>query len=64
MENLSREERKALVDRYPNDEQIKVVLKRLAQAEHILDRSLYEFGAELRGEIEEFLGAPNLLARR
>ena len=64
MENLNREERKALVAKYPDDESIKIVLKRLAQAEKILDRALYEFGVELRGEIESFLGEPGLLDRR
>ncbi len=64
MENLNREERKALVARYPNDKDIKIVLKRLAQAENILERGLFEFGVELRSEIEEFLGEKGLLDRR
>lgn len=64
MQNLTREQRQALVAKYPNDENIKTVLKRLAQAENILDRALYEFGVELRSEIESFLGEPGLLDRR
>ena len=63
MQNLSREERKALVDKYPDDENIKTVLKRLAQAENILERGLFEFGVELRSEIENFLGEKGLLDR-
>ena len=64
MHNLSREERKALADKYPDDENIKIILKRLAQAENILERGLFEFGLELRSEIEVFLGEKGVLNRR
>ena len=64
MNNLSADERRELVARYPNDEQIKAILRRLAQAEELLERSLYEFGSEIRSEIETLLGKPGLLDRR
>ena len=37
------------------------IFKALDTAENLLERSLYEFGSELRTEIEQFLGAPPLL---
>ncbi|MED5463070.1 MAG: hypothetical protein VX699_00335 [Myxococcota bacterium] len=63
MRNLSAEERRALANRYPEDDDIKTILKRLASTEDLLERSLYEFGSELRMEIEKLLGKPGLLDR-
>ena len=64
MRNLSAEERRALANRYPEDDDVKTILKRLALVEDLLERSLYEFGSELRLEIEKLLGEPGLLDRR
>jgi len=64
MNNLSANERRELAARYPDDEQIKTILRRLARSEELLERSLYEFGSEIRSEIEALLGQPGLLDRR
>jgi len=64
MNNLSANERRELAARYPDDEQIKTILKRLARSEELLERSLFEFGSEIRSEIETLLGEPGLLDRR
>ncbi|MBJ79978.1 MAG: hypothetical protein CMH60_01545 [Myxococcales bacterium] len=37
------------------------IFKALEVAENLLERSLYEFGSELRTEIEQFLGEAPLL---
>ena len=63
MPNLNAEERRALAQRYPDDKDVKTILKRLAIAEKLLERSLFEFGSEIRTEIEELLGEPSLLPK-
>ncbi|MDP7038279.1 MAG: hypothetical protein QGI45_03920 [Myxococcota bacterium] len=52
------EMKKTLTDAHPK---IDDLFKALDTAESLLERSLYEFGSELRGEIEHFLGEPPLL---
>jgi len=52
-----------LVARYPDDEDVKALVDRLGRAEKLLDKALYEFGGDLRGEIESFLGVEPLLPR-
>ena len=64
MTNLTADERRDLAARYPEDDQLKIILRRLARSEELLERSLYEFGSELRTEIQALLGEPDLLKRR
>tara|TARA_B100000959_G_C14670255_1_gene496160 strand:+ start:181 stop:372 length:192 start_codon:yes stop_codon:yes gene_type:complete len=47
-----------LSDAHP---QIGEIFKALDAAENLLQRSLYEFGSELRNEIESFLGESPLI---
>ena len=61
MTGTDKTELQAIADRYPDDEEIISLVTRLAKAEALLDRSLYEFGSELRNDIEKFLGQPHLI---
>ena len=58
---LSKAERQELLTRYPEDETIQRLVKSMNRGENLLRRGLYEFGVELRAEIEEFLGETPLL---
>lgn len=55
---------KDLLTEYAKDPRITSAVQRLALAEHLLERCLYEFGGDLRSDIERFLGTPPLLPRR
>jgi hypothetical protein len=57
------EVRRELQARYAEDHDVIQVMAALDRSEKLLRRSLYEFGSELRTEIEEFLGEPPLLRK-
>ena len=58
---VSEAERQTLRLRYQHDAELLRALLSLEQAETLLRRSLYEFGVELRLDIESFLQEPPLL---
>ena len=61
MKRLSPQERAELRQAYPDDPRIFRLVGAYEQCEELLRRSLYEFGSELRGEIERFLGEQPLI---
>lgn len=61
MQFPSREQRQALGERYAHDRELVDALRAMDRAEYLLHRSLYEFGVELRTEIEKFLGETPLI---
>jgi hypothetical protein len=61
MQRLPQEHLQALKQRYPQDAELQALLKAYGRAEKLLGRALWEFGSELRGEIEAFLGEAPLL---
>ena len=61
MKPLTAEERETLKERYPTDELVQRLLASSFQADALLGRSLWEFGAELRTEVERYLGQKPLL---
>ena len=61
MLKLTREERQRLGARYANDPDLQKLLKGSAWADQLLERALWEFGGELRGEIERYLGETPLI---
>ena len=63
MKIIPAQERKHLAEQYPDDNNIQKLVAALDRSEQLLQRSLYEFGAELRTEIESFLDEPPLLPR-
>ena len=61
MRKLTGEERQRIAARYPNDADVQKLLRASARAEALLERALWEFGGELRGAIEQYLGEPPLI---
>jgi hypothetical protein len=61
MQIVTSDQRKELKARYPEDPELDMALKSLARSEKLLRRSLYEFGVELRADIEKFLNEDPLL---
>lgn len=52
---MKREEQNALKERFSGDSTVEGLIKRLWKAENLLERSLFEFGSEMRTEVESFL---------
>lgn len=63
MGRISEAEKQKWLADYADDPKVQALVSRLLLAESLLDRSLYEFGSELRGEIETYLGVKPLLPR-
>jgi hypothetical protein len=61
MSSIPKETLDELAARYPDDEQVQALVKGYKRSEKLLRRSLYEFGAELRIEIEKYFGEPPLI---
>jgi len=61
MKILPKNDRDALRAQHSEDEAILAALDCLDRSEKLLRRSLYEFGSELRIEIEKFLEEPPLI---
>ena len=55
------EVRRRIGERHPEDEEIQDLLRSYERAEAILKRALWEFGSELRGEIEAYLDEEPML---
>lgn len=55
------EVRRSLQEKYAEDPEVVSLLQAYAHAEALLRRALWEFGSELRGDIEKFLGERPLL---
>jgi hypothetical protein len=53
--------RRRLRERHGNDPETTAALRALDRAADLLERSLWEFGSELRTEVEAFLGEPPLV---
>jgi len=64
MKTLTPEERRAIKERYADDEAILKLLAASKRADYLLKLSLYEFGVELRRDIEDYLGEPPLIGGR
>ena len=58
---LSNDKRAELRKDYADDARVIELLDALGRSDGLLKRSLYEFGSELRIEIERYLGEPPLL---
>ena len=57
------EVRDRLRSTHAQDPEMVAILAALDRAEHLLHRSLYEFGSEIRSEIKTLLGTDPLLPR-
>jgi hypothetical protein len=61
---LSKDDVAALRERFAGDPEVTALIAAYQRGESLLRRSLWEFGSELRGEIEAYLNEPPLLGRR
>ena len=61
---LSVDERRRIAAAHPDDADIQKLLKAAARADALLERALWEFGGDLRADIERYLGERPLLPTR
>jgi len=63
MKALSRKQKEQLRQRYASDGEVLNVLKTLDAADRLLEKALWEFGSELRRDIEGYLGEQPLIGQ-
>jgi hypothetical protein len=61
MRHIPAEQLEVLRQKHADDPDLQALIKAYIRAEKLLGRALWEFGSELRGEIEAFLGETPLL---